>query len=78
MGRKSRRKREWRKKYPGGWKEYYRTQKPSSWSFSDGLAAFNIPEGTPLLAGIALFCLAICIATVLDTICLFRRRRTQN
>jgi hypothetical protein len=77
LGRKSRFKREFRKKYPGGWKEYWHTQKPSTWSFSDGLAGFSIPEDTSFLGGIALFALAVSVAAVLDVLALaFKRRRS--
>jgi len=74
MGRKSRLKREWRKKYPGGWKQYYQEQKPESWSFTDDLAAFDIPDGAPLAAGIALFFFAFVIAAIMDVLRLIVRR----
>ncbi len=66
MGKKSRSKQEFRKKYPGGWKEYYLSQKPSTWSFSDGLSGFTFPEGVSFVEGFFLFLLVIVITTMLD------------
>jgi len=78
MGRKSRAKREWRKRYGGGWKEYWRSQKTSSWSFTDGLAAFTIPEGTSILGGVLLYAVAFVLAALFDTVRLCGRRPVRD
>ena len=54
MGRKSRIKRDFRRKYPGGWTQYMSEERPSKWSFADGFAGFDVPEGTGLVGTVLL------------------------
>jgi hypothetical protein len=78
MGRKSRLKREWRKKHPGGWKQYLQEHKPTSWSFADGLACFDPPEGMSLFGSVLCFAVVSVVTLALDVARLFRRPLTPR